>query len=53
MNVTRPSKIWITRAQPGADAFSDFGNHGVRNVEAERVVDARQMIDADQHEGAG
>ena len=43
----------VTAAQPGADAFSDFGDHGVRDVEAEGVVDARQMIDADQHEGAG
>ena len=43
----------VAAAQPGADAFSDFGDHGVRDVEAEGVVDARQMIDADQHEGAG
>ena len=28
-------------------------NHRVRDVEAEGIVDARQMIDADQHEGAG
>ena len=33
--------------------FADFGDHGVRDIEAEGVVDARQMIDADQHEGAG
>ena len=33
--------------------LADFGDHGVRDVEAEGVVDARQMIDADQHEGAG
>ena len=30
-----------------------FRDHGVRDVEAEGVVDARQMVDADQHEGAG
>ena len=28
-------------------------NHRVRDVEAEGIVDARQMIDADQHEGEG
>ena len=33
--------------------FADFGDHRVRDIEAEGVVDARQMIDADQHEGAG
>ena len=43
----------VAAAQPRADAFSDFGDHGVGDVEAEGVVDARQMIDADQHEGAG
>ena len=43
----------VAAAQPGADAFSDFGDHRVRDVEAEGIVDARQMIDADQHEGAG
>ena len=43
----------VAAAQPGADALADFGDHGVGDVEAEGVVDARQMIDADQHEGAG
>src|ERR1700712_1683641 len=31
----------------------DLGNRGVSHIEAEGVVDARQMIDTDQHEGAG
>ena len=43
----------VAAAQLGADAFSDLGDHGVRYVEAKGVVDARQMIDADQHEGGG
>jgi hypothetical protein len=43
----------VAAAQLGADALSDFGDHGVRYVEAEGVVDAGQMIDADQHEGGG
>ena len=43
----------VAAAQLGADASSDFGDHGVGDVEAEGVVDARQMIDADQHEGGG
>ena len=30
-----------------------FRDHRVRDIEAEGIVDARQMIDADQHEGAG
>ena len=43
----------VAAAQPRADALADFGDHRVGDVEAEGVVDARQMIDADQHEGAG
>ena len=43
----------VAAAQARANALSDFGDHGVGDVEAEGVVDARQMIDADQHEGAG
>ena len=43
----------VAAAQPRADAFGDVRDHGVRHVEAEGVVDPRQMIDADQHEGAG
>ena len=43
----------VAAAQPRTDALGHFGNHRVRDIEAERVVDARQMIDADQHEGAG
>ena len=31
----------------------DFRDHGIGDIEAEGVVDPRQMIDADQHEGAG
>ena len=36
-----------------ADALGDVEDHGVGDVEAEGVVDAGEMIDADQHEGAG
>ena len=43
----------VAGAQPRADPRGDLGDHGVRHIEAEGVVDARQMIDADQHEGAG
>ena len=31
----------------------DFRDHGIGDIEAERVIDPRQMVDADQHEGAG
>ena len=43
----------VAAAQLGADAFSNLGDHGVGDVEAKGVVDPRQMIDADQHEGGG
>jgi hypothetical protein len=43
----------IAGPQPGTNAPGDFGNHRVRHIEAEGVVDACQVIDADQHEGAG
>ena len=38
--------------KPRANAARHFRNHRVRDIETEGVVDARQMIDADQHEGA-
>ena len=41
----------IAAAQAGANPGGDFRNHRVRHVEAESVIDARQMVDADQHEG--
>ncbi len=43
----------VAAAQPRANAFAHFGNYRIGDIEAERVVDARQMIDADQHEGGG
>jgi hypothetical protein len=39
--------------QAGAYPLADFRDHRIRDIEAEGVVDPRQMIDADQHEGAG
>ena len=43
----------VAAAQPRANSFSDFRDHSVRDVKTEGIVDPRQMIDADQHEGAG
>ena len=43
----------VAAAQPRANASGHFRNHRVGDIEAEGIVDARQMIDADQHEGAG
>ena len=43
----------VAAAQPRANPPGHFRNHRVRDIEAEGVVDARQMIDADQHEGEG
>ena len=43
----------VAAAQPGADAARDLRDHGIGDIEAEGVIDARQMVDPDQHEGAG
>ena len=38
----------VAAAQPRADAFSDFRDHPVGDIEAEGIVDAGEMVDADQ-----
>ncbi|MGY2931632.1 hypothetical protein ACVWZ6_001234 [Bradyrhizobium sp. GM6.1] len=43
----------VAAAQARANARGDVEDHGVGNVEAEGLVDTREMIDADQHEGRG
>ncbi len=43
----------VAAAQPRPNPPRDLGDDGVGDVKAEGIVDARQMVDADQHEGAG
>ncbi|MGY4423681.1 hypothetical protein ACVWY2_006130 [Bradyrhizobium sp. JR6.1] len=43
----------VAAAQPRTNPFRHLGDDGVRDIEAERIIDPRQMIDADQHERAG
>ena len=49
--VAREAAEHVAAAQPRADPARGFRNHRVRDIEAEGIVDARQMVDADQHEG--
>ena len=51
--VARKAAEHVAAAQPCANPPGDIGDHCVRHVETEGVVDARQMIDADQHEAEG
>ncbi len=43
----------IPAAQSRADTLRDVADHLVGDIEAESVVDAREVIDPDKHEGKG
>ena len=42
----------VLAAHPAAQALGDGADHLVGDVEAVRLVDAGQVVDADQHEAA-